>query len=41
MNIVWIDDTVTYEKGRQRVKVQIYKYTPQATDVPLHTVIPK
>lgn len=41
MNIVWIDDTVTYEKGRHRVKVQIYNYTPKQQKFRLHTVIPK
>lgn len=41
MNVVWIDDAVTYEKGRHKVKVSIYNYTPKQQKFKLHTVLPK
>ena len=41
MNVVWIDDSVTFEKGRHRVKVQIYNYTPKQQRFRIHTVLPK
>ncbi len=41
MNVVWIDDSVTYEKKRHRVKVQIYNYTPKQQRFKVHTVLPK
>jgi DNA topoisomerase-6 subunit B len=40
MNVVWIDDTVSYEKGRHKVRVSIYNYTPQAQRFNLHMVLP-
>ena len=40
MNVVWIDDAVTFEKGRHRVRVSIYNYTPQAQKFNLHMVLP-
>ncbi len=33
MNVVWIDDAVTYEKKRHKVRVTIYNYTPQGAEV--------
>jgi DNA topoisomerase-6 subunit B len=40
MNVVWIDDSVVYEKKRHRVKVDIYNYTPKQTRFNLHAVVP-
>ncbi|KAF5066338.1 Type 2 DNA topoisomerase 6 subunit B [anaerobic digester metagenome] len=40
MNVVWIDDAVTFEKGRHRVRVSIYNYTPQSQKFNLHMVLP-
>jgi DNA topoisomerase-6 subunit B len=40
MNVVWIDDAVAFEKGRHKVKVQIYNYTPKQQRFKLHTVLP-
>jgi len=40
MNVVWIDDAVTFEKGRHRVRVSIYNYTPIAQKFNLHMVLP-
>ncbi|MHC1681274.1 MAG: DNA topoisomerase VI subunit B [Methanomassiliicoccales archaeon] len=40
MNVVWIDDAVTFEKGRHRVRVSIYNYTPTAQKFNLHMVLP-
>jgi DNA topoisomerase-6 subunit B len=41
MNVVWIDDAVTYEKKRHLVKVQVYNYTPKQQRFKIHTVLPK
>ncbi len=41
MNVVWIDDAVVYEKGRHRVKVQVYNYTPKQQKFRIHTVLPQ
>jgi DNA topoisomerase-6 subunit B len=41
MNVVWIDDVVSYEKKRHRVKVMIYNYTPKQQRFRVHTVLPK
>ncbi len=41
MNVVWIDDSVSYEKGRHKVKVSIYNYTPKQQKFVIHTVVPK
>jgi DNA topoisomerase-6 subunit B len=40
MNVVWIDDAVTYEKGRHKVRISIYNYTPQSQKFNLHMVLP-
>ncbi|HIH76083.1 MAG TPA: DNA topoisomerase VI subunit B, partial [Methanomassiliicoccales archaeon] len=40
MNVVWIDDAVTFERGRHRVRVSIYNYTPTAQKFNLHMVLP-
>lgn len=40
MNVVWIDDAVTFEKGHHRVRVSIYNYTPQPQKFNLHMVLP-
>lgn len=41
MNVVWIDDSVTFEKGRHNVKVTVYNYTPKRQRFNLHTVLPE
>lgn len=40
MNVVWIDDAVTFERGHHRVRVSIYNYTPQSQRFNLHMVLP-
>lgn len=40
MNVVWIDDEVTFEKGRHKVKISIYNYTPKQQRFSIHTIIP-
>jgi DNA topoisomerase-6 subunit B len=41
MNVVWIDDAVTFAKGRHKVKVLVYNYTPKQQRFRLHTVLPR
>ena len=41
MNVVWIDDAITYVKGRHKVKVLVYNYTPKQQRFRLHTVLPR
>jgi len=41
MNVIWIDDTVVYEKKRHRVKIDIYNYTPKSMRFNLHAVVPQ
>lgn len=41
MNVVWIDDSVAYEKNRHKVKVQVYNYTPKQQRFKVHTVLPR
>jgi DNA topoisomerase-6 subunit B len=43
MNIVWIDDSITYEKKKKlhKAKIEIYNYTPTGKRISLHTVLPK
>ncbi|TFG56677.1 MAG: DNA topoisomerase VI subunit B [Methanomassiliicoccus sp.] len=40
MNVVWIDDAVAFEKGRHKIRVSIYNYTPQSQKFNLHMVLP-
>ncbi|MDD1771780.1 MAG: DNA topoisomerase VI subunit B [Methanomassiliicoccales archaeon] len=40
MNVVWIDDTVTFEKGTHKVHLAIYNYTPLSQKFNLHMVLP-
>ena len=40
MNVVWIDDEVKFEKGRHKVKVSIYNYTPKQQRFSIHTIVP-
>ncbi len=40
MNVVWIDDAVTFERGHHRVRVSIYNYTPQSQRFNLHMALP-
>jgi DNA topoisomerase-6 subunit B len=41
MNVVWIDDAVVYEKGKHRVRVTLYNYTPKGQKLNIHMVVPK
>lgn len=41
MNVVWIDESITYDKGKHRAKITIYNYTPKNQKFKLHTVLPK
>jgi DNA topoisomerase VI subunit B len=41
MNVVWIDDEVTYENGKHKVRVTIYNYTPRGQKLNVHMVVPK
>jgi DNA topoisomerase-6 subunit B len=41
MNVVWIDDSVAYEKKTHKVRVTIYNYTPKAQKMNLHMVLPQ
>jgi DNA topoisomerase-6 subunit B len=40
MNVVWIDDTVVFEKKRHKIKIIIYNYMPHNTRFNLHAVVP-
>lgn len=40
MNVVWIDDAVSFDKKHHRVRVSIYNYTPQSQKFNLHMVLP-
>jgi DNA topoisomerase-6 subunit B len=40
MNVVWIDDSVVYEKKRHVAKIDIYNYTPRQVRFNLHAVVP-
>ncbi len=41
MNVVWIDDAVSFAKGRHNIKVLVYNYTPKQQRFRLHTVLPR
>jgi len=40
MNVVWIDDSVTYEKKKHVANVNIYNYTPRMVRFNLHAIVP-
>jgi len=40
MNVVWVDDSVVFEKKKHKVKIIIYNYTPHNTRFNLHAVVP-
>ncbi len=40
MNVVWVDDSVVFEKKKHKVKIIIYNYTPHSTRFNLHAVVP-
>lgn len=40
MNVVWIDDEVTFEKSRHHIDVKIYNYTPKTQSLHLHMLLP-
>jgi DNA topoisomerase-6 subunit B len=40
MNVVWVDDTVIFEKKRHKINIIIYNYMPHTTRFNLHAVVP-
>ena len=40
MNVVWIDEGVTFEKNRHHIEVRIYNYTPKSQSFHLHMLLP-
>ncbi len=40
MNVVWIDDDVTFEKRKHHVLVRMYNYTPKSQSFHLHMLVP-
>ena len=40
MNVVWVDDEVVHEKGRHKVSVKLYNYTPKSQRLHLHMLVP-
>lgn len=40
MNVVWIDDEVTFDKKKHHVLVTVYNYTPKSQGFHLHMVVP-
>ena len=40
MNVVWIDDEVTFEKNRHHISVKIYNYTPKSQSFHVHMLLP-
>ena len=40
MNVVWVDDSVVFEKKRHKSRIIIYNYTPHSTRFNLHAVVP-
>jgi len=43
MDIVWIDDNISYDKKKKlhKVRIDIYNYTPTGKKFNLHTLLPK
>jgi DNA topoisomerase-6 subunit B len=41
MNVVWIDDSVEFEKGKHNVTISIYNYTPSRKKFNLYAVVPQ
>ena len=41
MNVVWVDDAISYDKGRHRVKIRVFNYTPKSQTFNLHLVVPQ
>ncbi len=40
MNVVWMEDSVAYEKKRHHVSVKMYNYTPKSQSFHLHMLVP-
>jgi DNA topoisomerase-6 subunit B len=40
MNVVWIDEDVSFEKNRHHIAVKIYNYTPKSQSFHLHMLLP-
>ncbi len=40
MNVVWVDDDVTFEDGRHRVRLRFHNYTGARKRLTLHTLLP-
>ncbi len=41
MDVVWIDEEITYDKGLHTVNIQVYNYTPVARSLRLHLLLPR
>ncbi len=41
MNVVWIDDELTFRKDRYRVSIKIHNYTPTGKKFSLHYLLPE
>jgi len=41
MNVVWIDDTIKFEKKKHKIKITVYNYTPKSQSFSLHLVVPQ
>jgi DNA topoisomerase-6 subunit B len=41
MDVVWIDDTVEYEKGKHNVTINLYNYTSSRKKFNLYAVVPE
>jgi DNA topoisomerase-6 subunit B len=40
MNVVWVEDEVTYDKKRHHVSVKLYNYTPKSQKLHVHMLVP-
>jgi DNA topoisomerase-6 subunit B len=40
MDVVWIDDKVEFDKGKHRITIDIYNYTPTGKSLTLYAVVP-
>lgn len=40
MNVVWIDNSIEFEKKRYKVKIDVYNYTSRARKLNVHALLP-
>jgi len=40
MNVVWIEDSLEYENGRHKARINVYNYTSNRQRLKLHAIIP-